>query len=424
MKVWYVTMIFPAKTETFACSDVRALVERGIDISVHTLRPPRPRQFERRSRSAPRRVANRLLADRGLSTLDVDWATPMAVLRGLGFGFSHPVIALQFVAWILRHSWRHPRHLSIALSLVPRSLDITRRASRERPDVVHLFWGHYPALVGYLVSRLLPDTVVSMFLGAYDLERGFPGSALVAQRAHLVWTHAKANIPDIVRMGVPRERVRVVYRGIDLARFRSNGRKHRRQIVTAGRLIASKAMDDAITVLAELLSEFPDVRLTIYGSGPERTNLEALAQRLGVDHAVEFCGHVSHDEMARALAKAEVFLFTSRKPSERLPNAVKEAMASGCYCVVTDTPGIEELVEHGVTGAVVAQGDVGAARECIADALRNPGRAQEIAGAAREHIATEFDVHRSMARYHEGWREHLTNAAPGPRRGRDPVMAG
>ena len=55
------------------------------------------------------------------------------------------------------------------IALIPMSFYMFEKLKKEKPDIVHLFWGHYPSLVGYLVKKNMPDTKLSQFLGAYDL---------------------------------------------------------------------------------------------------------------------------------------------------------------------------------------------------------------------------------------------------------------
>ena len=61
------------------------------------------------------------------------------------------------------------------------------------------------------------------------------------------------------------------------------------------------------------------------------------------------------------MAESDIFLFLSSKAGERLPNVVKEAMLSGCICIVSNTPGIDELIEDGKTGFIIdkAQRELG-----------------------------------------------------------------
>ena len=408
MNVSYVSMAFPTSEETFACSDVRALRALGVRLSVYAIRGARitglnePTDlFRFRAR---RRATEQLLAERGLGDLPLSRNTPAAMLRGILFAATHTGILRELLSWVWRCNQRSLRHLVKSVALIPRTLDIFRSIHRERPDVVHLFWGHYPAMVGYLVRRHLPDIVLSMFLGAYDLERQYPGSAALARSADVVWTHCKHNLSRVAELGVPRSRLRMVYRGIDVGLFSDGGgEKIPQRIVTAGRLVPEKAMHDVFAMFAKVLRRWPKASLVVLGDGPERKHLASQAQTLGVSAAVTFRGHVPSLDVRDSMASAEVFVLLSRSVSERLPNVAKEAMASRCACIISESPGIEELVEHGVSGFVVPQGDIDAAAEYVDQLFRDRARRSAVASVGRARVLAQFDLNRSIQAYRDHW---------------------
>src|SRR5262245_5989478 len=98
MNVWYVFMSFPSSTETFAANEIRTLLQLGVRVSAHSLR-------------GPWADADRMLAERGLSDLEVTHGSPANILRGIGIAFSRPLRTLRLVWWIMRHSGGHPLHL-------------------------------------------------------------------------------------------------------------------------------------------------------------------------------------------------------------------------------------------------------------------------------------------------------------------------
>lgn len=186
-----------------------------------------------------------------------------------------------------------------------------------------------------------------------------------------------------------------------------HGATHRvaRRVVTAGRLNRAKAMDRVLVAFSRIRQEWPDASLVVLGDGPERPHLVALAKQLGVMPAVTFRGFVSQDDLRHELATAEVFLFLSR--IECLPNVVKEAMVSGCVCVVSKTPGIDELVEDTVTGFLVDQDDVEQAARRVAHVFQHPDQVAGLTAAAHRHVAAKFDVTQSMRNYRDAWAELL-----------------
>jgi glycosyltransferase involved in cell wall biosynthesis len=396
MKVTYITVTFPVLSETFACTDIRALQRAGVDVTVHTLR-------------AATVHANDLLKERGLLGLHVTYGAARAVIEGIGVCLKRPMLTARLFAWLVATNWNRPRQLLLSVAVVPRSMGILVTLEREQPDVVHLFWGHYPSIVGFLVKVRLPRTVLSLFLGAYDLTQSFGGSAWVARRADVVSTHAKWNLAAIEALGVPRERIHLAYRGIDSASFKGHVTdKTPRRIVSVGRLDDMKGMDDVLRVFREIHATWPEATLHILGDGPERAKLDRLSRVMGIDCAVTFLGHLPQAEVAREVENAEVFLFMSWDYRERLPNVVKEAMASRCACVVTQTFGIEELVQDGVNGFVVPPRDIEMAVARVGAVFRGHVDMASVTAAAAEHIARFFTASRSMRSYLDRWQDVIT----------------
>jgi glycosyltransferase involved in cell wall biosynthesis len=83
-------------------------------------------------------------------------------------------------------------------------------------------------------------------------------------------------------------------------------------------------------------------------------------------------------------------------------------MASGCVCVVTETPGIEEVLKNGSSGFVVSPRDVDAAVARIDDLFSGRVDAMALITAASRHIAGFFDVSRSMQSYRDQWQDAIT----------------
>lgn len=394
MKVWYITMQFPAPTETFAATDVRALQRIGADISVHSLRRPHAE-------------AKRFMRERGTTNVPVTHSSAVNVVFGLLECFRRPGITLSLLLWLFKNCYKQRNKLLPSIFLVPRVMQLFNRIDHERPDVVHLFWGHYPSMVGYLVESHLPQTVLSVFLGAYDLVQRYGGSAPVARNADAVWTHARVNIKDIEAMGVSPDRLQVVYRGTDLSAVKSLNRtdhKSPKRIVSAGRLIPAKGVDNVIYTFEKVVRKWPDASLILLGDGGQRKNLEDLVESLGLEQSVTFLGHVSHETVLAEMDLAEVFLFLSTKPSERLPNVVKEAMVCKCLCIVTETPGIEELLRDEEHGFIVSKDHPLEAAKIIDEIFSGQLKVTTTVEAAYAHVCEAFDADSSMRRYYNTWK--------------------
>ncbi len=395
MKVAYITMQFPYPSETFASNDVR-LLRKHAEVSVHGLRFAHP-------------DAKKMLIERNLEKLTLTHNETTSVFAGLGYGLRRPQRLFALLSYSVGTSVTKPSHLLKSLLLVPRVLEIFSWLEREQPDVVHVYWGHYPALVGYLVERYLPQTVVTLSLAAYDLHMQYGGTKQVAQQAHAVRTLTKANVAQIEQVfGVPAERIEIIYDSLDIARGRRallKKSKIPKRILTAGRLIEAKGMFEVLAVFAAVLKQHPEASLVVLGDGDKRDELEAHSRVLGLEHAVTFKGHVNHDTVFEEMAVAEVFLFLSK--SERLPNVVKEAMLSGCVCVASATVGIEELIPNERYGFVVPVDDVAAATAATLHVLEPSFDRTSVIEEAEKHITEHFSLESSLQQYLNLWQNLL-----------------
>ena len=178
---------------------------------------------------------------------------------------------------------------------------------------------------------------------------------------------------DMAAIGLPADRIRVHYTGVDLGRFAPVDRPAAKAalgiagplVVSLGALVARKGHD----IVVEAVARLPGVGLLIAGAGPEQAKLEALIARLGIGDRVRLLGSVAHADLPALLAAADVMALASA--SEGLANAWVEALACGTPIVITDAGGAGEVVTDPSYGRIVAR-DAGAFASAIAAVLAAP----------------------------------------------------
>jgi glycosyltransferase involved in cell wall biosynthesis len=136
-------------------------------------------------------------------------------------------------------------------------------------------------------------------------------------------------------------------------------------VVFAGRHIAEKRAPDIPAAVAAARERIPALRARILGDGPQRPQVLAEIDRLGLHQVVEAPGFVSADEVQQSLREATALLLPSSR--EGYGMVVIEAASAGTPSVVVagDDNAAVELIEPGVNGAVANSPDPVA----IADAL-------------------------------------------------------
>jgi len=123
-------------------------------------------------------------------------------------------------------------------------------------------------------------------------------------------------------------------------------------VVYAGRHVKEKRVGALVHGFAQAGRRRPDLRLEIYGDGPERRQVEALVRELGLTQRVIVAGHRPEDEVAAAFARAACVATASEREGYGL--VVVEAAACGTPSVVVAGPenAATELVREGMNGAV------------------------------------------------------------------------
>jgi N-acetyl-alpha-D-glucosaminyl L-malate synthase BshA len=169
-----------------------------------------------------------------------------------------------------------------------------------------------------------------------------------------------------------------------------------------------KRVRDVVRIFARVAKELPSV-LVMVGDGPERSAAEEEARMLGVSHAVFFLGKI--DAVAPLLADADLFLLPSQTESFGL--SALEALACGVPVVGSDTGGIPEVVENGLTGLLYPVGDVDAMAEGALSILRDPERKAAMCAAAAAEARERFSLDTIVSQY-EALYESALDMAPDP----------
>lgn len=236
-----------------------------------------------------------------------------------------------------------------------------------------------------------PDVAAQM------LEAGGKAGGLLAVSAAL-----KA---DMAAMGIPGEKIRVHYTGVDLERFRPADRAEAKRglgvegplIVTPGNLVALKGQRIAIEALAEV----PDATLLIAGEGPERPALEALIAARGLGSRARLLGSVPPAQMPGLLGAADLMVLPSER--EGLANVWIESLACGTPILIADVGGAREVLDRAEAGRLVAR-ESGAIAAAAREMLASPPDP-----AVVRRCAERFSWERNGAELHG----HLAGLLPG-----------
>ena len=131
-----------------------------------------------------------------------------------------------------------------------------------------------------------------------------------------------------------------------------------------------KRVGDVVEVFRLIRKEIP-AKLLLIGDGPERHAMEALARSYDIHQHIRFLG--KQEQMEDILPIGDLFLLTSEYESFGL--AALEAMAAGVPVVSTNSGGLPEINDHGITGYMSDVGDVNDMAKNAVSILSKIGRA-------------------------------------------------
>lgn len=241
-----------------------------------------------------------------------------------------------------------------------------RRLHREQPfDLVIEDINKLPLFAPLWVKEPVDVVVPHLFGWTAFREAGWAvaSTVVVAERAiPLVYRGcdftaiSESTRSDLMARGVPVERTRVIYCGIESGTFTPapDERSPTPIIAYVGRLRRYKGVELILQAVAAMQDRRTEVEIA--GSGDDRPRLEALAQSLDLGRRVRFLGFVSEEEKIALLRRAWVVSLTSPKEGWGITNL--EAAACGTPVVASDSPGLRESVLDGRTGFLVKHGDV------------------------------------------------------------------
>lgn len=198
------------------------------------------------------------------------------------------------------------------------------------------------------------------------------------------------------------EATRLLHLGIDLERFRRATRPPGPlRVAMVGRFVEKKGFVDGIEAFAAATRRGIDARLVIAGDGPLRRVYRRRIEQLGLGERVDMPGLLAPPQIAALLAGVDVLVAPSRTASngdrESGVIVVKEASASSVPVVATRHGGIPEIVDDGITGYLVDEGDVGALADRLVTLLGDADLRARCGDAGRRKMEAEYDIRRSVA---------------------------
>ncbi len=288
-------------------------------------------------------------------------------------------------------------------------------------DLIHVCSPGPVGVAGALVSRGLGvpllgsyHTELTAYAGLRSGERRVAEAMAIGVSAFygacdLVLSPSPSSDATLAGIGVPPERVARWDRGVDTTRFdpalrEPLGPAEAINVLYAGRITREKGADLLADSFLLARAQNPSLRLVLVGGGPEQ---ERLRERVG--ESAVFRGWLEGEELARAYASSDIFLFASR--TDTFGQVVLEAQASGLPVVAVAEGGPLSLIENRSSG-LLCPPDARALAAAVLELADSPGLRERLSRGGLAAVR-ERTWERALQRLADGYRRVLADSERG-----------
>ncbi len=297
-----------------------------------------------------------------------------------------------------------PEYPELKLSFPP-ILDVMQYIEQQGITRIHISTPGTMGLLGLLIARLMDipaagtyHTDIPQYVGSLTNDEFLEQAAW----SYMIWFYNQMEevlVPStgtrdqLLAHGLPLEKMKPLPRWVDTEQFSPDKRRERFwldhgltgsvTLLYVGRVSKEKALDLLVGAFRRLVDEGRELSLAIIGDGPYRDEMEASL----AGYPVRFTGYLEGEELQRAYASADLFVFPSA--TDTFGNVVLEAQASGLPVIVSDAGGPQELMIPGETGLIFNAGDANALIEAIENLISNRLLLSLMAENARSFILTK-----------------------------------
>ena len=263
-------------------------------------------------------------------------------------------------------------------------------------------WLHFGFATLALQSEHVAKTIgakMAVSCRGYDMDvypLKYPNCySLVWEKVDKIHAISHYMLEKAIEHGMPKTKDHaVITPAIDTVKFSNSYDSNQNTVInitTIARLHWIKGLATTLQALAILKQSNIQFKYTIIGKGAEYEALSFAIHQLKLSDCVILSGDLPQAEVIKKLKHTDVYIQYSE--TEGFCNAVLEAQAMGCLCVVSDGGALPENIIHQKTGWVVPKHKPKALAQMITDVLKlDANTKQNIKSAARQRVLDHFKI--------------------------------
>ena len=268
----------------------------------------------------------------------------------------------EVVTWELKNSSNGISRIQRILELIVSFFSIRKIAKKHNPDMIiaerTTSYGFLAALSGVKpiaiaqqgFSDLWPENSLLYYPKKIVQDYAFKKATLIHAWGPVMAEH-------MYKSKVPQSKILILPKGIDLSFFAFNNQKNVEEInaIVTRSLLPEYQHEIILKAFGELKRNNIPFNLTIVGDGMLFEELKLKAKKLNINDHVNFIGRIQNKELPKLLMQANIYI--SMPSTEGVSASLFEAMACGCFPIVSDLPGNKSWINQHKNGILVPSTD-------------------------------------------------------------------
>lgn len=265
----------------------------------------------------------------------------------------------EIVTWELQTSSNGINRIKRLFELATAILTIKRIVKKNNPDMViaerTTSYGYLAAISGLKPMAIAQQGITDLWphnSPLYIFKKILQDYAF--KKADLIHAWGNTMAEHMKESNVNMDKVMILPKGINLDFFQFNDATD----TTIINAVVSRALEPeyrhdfilkAFSIIKQRNISF---KLTIIGDGTEIRKLKALTKELRIENEVDFVGRINNNDIPKFLQQANFYISTPI--TEGVSTSLFEAMACGCFPIVSDLPGNRSWISQKVNGILVS----------------------------------------------------------------------
>lgn len=321
----------------------------------------------------------------------------------------------EIVSWELKNSNNGINRFNRLLELAKAFLTIKSIAKKFNPDMViaerTTSYGFLAVLSGVKPTAIAQQGITDLWpenAPSYPLKKIIQKYAF--KKADLIHAWGNAMAIQMEKNGADMSKVMVLPKGINLSLFQYNEDKNDEAIhaIVTRSLYPEYKHNVILKAFAKIKVEKIPFSLTLVGDGPELNSLRKLASELNIEKEVFFLGKIDNNEISNYLQKANFYI--SMPVTEGVSASLFEAMACGCFPIISDLIGNRHWIQQKVNGILVESENESKLAEEIQWAFHNLHFTKKAIKENRKFVEENANYEKNMKIIAQTYHELITKS--------------